>query len=257
MKLQEFPFDQQVIRLRIASWAWSKGSMQVENITKDEARHIMTDKLHTLVEWKPTEQLSIRQYDFWDAGDERWTSALAVYIPLRRVYGFYLNNIISMGFLISLIGIAVLFVSPDDLAGRLELTITLLLAAIAFAFVTAEYLPKVSYSNYMSEFFMMVYIFMGLEVVESVVANLIVRFKGKGDVSKAYAAIILDWTSIAVLGAAHLIYLLRILYIAKWRHRPPPDYEGLPYESCCRTRCCSGCCCAYETKKVLKDKKWD
>lgn len=253
MQLQEFPFDQQIIRFRIASWAWGKDSMVIENVTSDDARASMTKQLHHLVEWKPIENLSIREHEFWDYSDERWMSAVTIYIPLRRVVGFYLNNIISMGALIAFIGVAVLFEDPVNISNRLELAFTLFLAAVAFNFVIAEYLPKVSYSNYMTEFFMTIYVLMGIEVVETVAANLIVRFKGDGDTKKAPFALTLDWITIGVLLGLQLLYLLRIMYLAKWRSRPPPNYDNLPYRGCCS--CCYSKPADSTPDKVLPDKK--
>ena len=255
MSLHEFPFDQQIIRMRIASWAWGKDSMVIESITTDEARAQMSRSLNTLVEWKPIENLSIRQHDIWEAADDRFISALTVYIPIRRINGFYLNNVVSMGALMSFIGLGVMFEDPLDIGHRLELAFTLLLAAVAFNFVISEYIPKVSYSNYMTEMFMIIYIFMGVEVVETVATNLIVRFKGDGDPKKAPFSYTLDWITIGCLLGLQLLYMLRILYLAKWRRRPPPNYDDLPYRSCCN------CCYSKPNHQItyddLPDKKWD
>ena len=255
MALHEFPFDQQMIRMRIASWAWGNDSMVIESITTDESRAQMTKSLNALVEWKPTENLSIRHHDVWEAADDRFLSCLTVYIPLRRVNGFYLNNIVSMVALISFIGVSVLFEDPSNVSSRLELAFTLLLAAVAFNFVISEYIPKVSYANYMTEIFMVTYIFLGVEVVETVASNLIVRFKGGGDPKKAPFAYTLDWITIGTLLGLQLLYLLRIVYLAKWRRRPPPNYDDLPYRSCCN------CCYSNPNEPLtfddLPDKKWD
>lgn len=150
MKLHDFPFDQQVIKMRINSWAWGKDSMVVDCVNPDASLMAMSEQLHELVEWTPVETLSIRQHDFWDPCDERWVSAMTVYIPLRRLTWFYISNIFAMGFMLSLLGLAACFISPDLIADRLVYTVTLLLAAIAFNFVVSDYLPKANYGNYLT-----------------------------------------------------------------------------------------------------------
>lgn len=251
MQLHEFPFDQQVIRMRINSWAWAKDSMQVDWINSDESIRAMSEMLHELVEWKPTETLSLRQHDVWDSGDERWVSAFTLYIPLRRLTGFYFNNIMTMGFMLSILGLATCFISPDLISDRLVYSVTLLLAAIAFNFVVSDYVPKANYGNYMTEFFLVTYVFLGLEVLETVVNNLIVRFQNDGVPNSA--SHILDWCTIGVLGFMQFCYFFRILYLAKFRRHGRPNYDGEEVETCC-SKCC--CCCCSHGDEELELKKW-
>jgi len=145
----------------------------------------------------------------------------------RRYTGFYLKNICLLVFIIcydllqslpccrsltssalslAIMSWAIFIIPPDILNDRLQVSITLFLALVAFNFVISEIIPKISYSTKLSQYFIANYTFLMLNGMESVVSFLIFKYYALS------AALYLDWAAIAVFAITSSLYSLVFIY---------------------------------------------
>lgn len=66
-------------------------------------------------------------------------------MQVERYDAFYMYNIIFPLFLIVMMSFGSLFFPAEELDSRLSVTLTLVLTSVAFKFVVADSLPKISY----------------------------------------------------------------------------------------------------------------
>eukprot|EP00002_Diphylleia_rotans_P004578 TRINITY_DN13418_c0_g1_i1.p1 TRINITY_DN13418_c0_g1~~TRINITY_DN13418_c0_g1_i1.p1 ORF type:complete len:216 (-),score=40.03 TRINITY_DN13418_c0_g1_i1:321-968(-) len=78
--------------------------------------------------------------------------ATKVCLRVRRIPTYYLQNIVLIMFLLSLLGPLAFIVEVEDLGDRLSTILTLLLTAVAFKYVISSSLPKVPYNTLIDYF---------------------------------------------------------------------------------------------------------
>jgi hypothetical protein len=99
---------------------------------------------------------------------------------------------------------------------------------VAFNFVIAEEIPKVSHSTYISRYFFVTYLCIMLSIVENVIASIIATHVGQNEAN------ILDWVFLAANGATTVIFTIVFAIIGtrkgkKAPHKYPPhpsDRQG-------------------------------
>jgi hypothetical protein len=134
---------------------------------------------------------------------------------------------------------AVFFLDPLALDSRLSIGVTLFLAAVsrasfsvkfhffnskqvAFNFVIAEEIPRVSHSTHVSKYFLVTYTSLMLSIVENVIAFILAN-NASMDSAK-----ILDWVFLAAYGAVVVTYSVVLVIIGtlkgkKIPHQFPPE----------------------------------
>jgi len=78
--------------------------------------------------------------------------ASLVRLQVARRPQYYVNNIVGIITMLSLLGFLVFFLPVGDLADRINLILTLLLTAVAFKFVVAESIPRLGYQTHIDSF---------------------------------------------------------------------------------------------------------
>lgn len=104
-------------------------------------------------------------------GEYKSQAELKIILPVKRRYHFYLSNVVCIMGCLSLSGFTVFGIGTDDLGSRSQVSLTLLLTAVAYKFVILDLLPKVSYSTYLDLYinFSFFFLFM-LNVLNVIVA---------------------------------------------------------------------------------------
>eukprot|EP01045_Picozoa_sp_COSAG04_P014302 COSAG04_NODE_1062_length_8500_cov_11.838353_5_plen_738_part_00 len=74
-------------------------------------------------------------------------AAWALYLPIARREGYYIQNVIPLNAVIALLGFGVFFYPPEDISDRLGAIFMLLLTSTAFKFVYTDKLPNVDYAT--------------------------------------------------------------------------------------------------------------
>jgi hypothetical protein len=96
-------------------------------------------------------------------------------IMAQRVPDFFLFNIVGLLFLIVMFAASVVGIPYNDFADRLSTTMTLLLTAVAFKFVTNSWVPAVSYLTLLDKYTMLAICMIMLQVLENFIC---VMFEG-------------------------------------------------------------------------------
>jgi hypothetical protein len=225
LELQNFPFDQQTISLRVKSDSWAEDLLKLVNFTTDDQLESMIPNMD-MQEFEILTPMEVVEEHQWGAEDMRDYSQLCLAVQLKRKTGYYLKNIIFLVFMISVMEWGVFFVDTSALDSRLSIGVTLFLAAVAFNFVIAEEIPKVSHSTYISRYFFVTYLCIMLSIVENVIASIIATHVGQDEAN------ILDWVFLAANGATTVIFTIVFAVIGtrkgkKSPHKYPPHPHDL------------------------------
>ena len=97
------------------------------------------------------------------------TKPLFHMIYCTRNSTFYLFNIMIVLFIIVVLSATVKCIPIDEYASRLGVIMTALLTAVAFKFVTINWIPLVSYLTYLDWYFLATFSMMGMIVTENVI----------------------------------------------------------------------------------------
>eukprot|EP00029_Vermamoeba_vermiformis_P009253 TRINITY_DN4558_c0_g1_i1.p1 TRINITY_DN4558_c0_g1~~TRINITY_DN4558_c0_g1_i1.p1 ORF type:complete len:223 (-),score=45.66 TRINITY_DN4558_c0_g1_i1:130-798(-) len=191
------------------------------NFSSEEALEDMLVNMD-MQDWENLTPLEVFEEKPFSSEDRRNYSQVCLEIQLKRRTGYYLKNIIFLVLLISIMQWAVFFLDPLSLDSRLSIGVTLFLATVAFNFVIAEEIPKVSHSTHVSKYFLVTYTSLMLSIVENVIAFIL------ADNASTEAAKILDWAFLAVYGAVVVTYSIVLVIIGnrkgkKLPHQFPPE----------------------------------
>jgi len=159
LDLHDFPFDRQNLNI----------SFKMVGFEKDQALKIMLygDKIRVhiaaaaiLNEW--TIEPVIEQFGIQRHEKHCGPTSLEIRFRLQRIPKFYIYQIIIPLFLIVSLGFLSSTINFVDIADRLSIILTLLLTAVAFKYMVAEYLPRVPYvtilDKYVTTGFVMLFI---------------------------------------------------------------------------------------------------
>ena len=159
-----FPFDRQIFRLilgcsnaNIVGFDDSKGVPP----SFDEDNHMSSTVTFDHDTWR-IEKLS-----------GHITKPLFHMIYCTRNSTFYLFNIMVVNFIIVVLSATVYCIPIDQYASRLGVIMTALLTAVAFKFVTINWIPLVSYLTYLDWYFLATFSMMGMIVTENVLCVLL------------------------------------------------------------------------------------
>lgn len=159
--LHKFPFDQQVLTLRLESTNFDSSLLLFDFIGIDKpivysdqpfeqpipkGKYIASD--FALEEWtiddaKAIEQIHVLAYD-----RTSWAQFRVDLLVTRNYASYFWKIILELMFLLLMVW-GVLFLDSQELRYRLLLLFTLLLATVIFSFMLLQILPKVSYVTFL------------------------------------------------------------------------------------------------------------
>jgi len=178
MDIHEFPFDQHLLKINIGSYIYSAKSVKYVSIPTplfDENLKNVVKCAEKLPEWQPCGNAAIYEKEFLDE-DKRGVSEIHIDVPLQRKSGFYLTNVFSTIFCLNVLSWGIYTISITDFGDRLNLYFTLFLALVAFAFVLAELVPKVSHATPITSYLTLNYVITALSAIEGYVCHLLVNY---------------------------------------------------------------------------------
>eukprot|EP01083_Nonionella_stella_P063989 166364_1 len=228
MELQRFPFDRQFMNMSF--------NAHIKPVMEEEGPWNWILEYPT---WMPPELndqfnqkfavrmlSSITEYELlepWVDFDKE-EAPLSIRLRVNRLPSYYFGNIVFPNFLI-VAGCFSAFVVPrEDIADRLSVTVTLMLAAVAFRFIVSLMLPKVSYLTLMDYYLLLGFLALILLIAENAIAG-IPALEAYGAAIDLYSAIFFAGTWLIVhficLGALLSKEFLRI----SWREMDKIDRE--------------------------------
>lgn len=178
MDLEDFPFDEQTLSIELESMTEdanelvfafrpSKGAaidIQGRNVTVP-TNVIIPREIH-LPEWTIT-GIEVRESKYLYYEGTKAFSHLRFDLKLARRIGYYVWKIMAVLVILVVLSWGVFLIEPADVGNRLAVSITLLLAAVAFAFVTGSLIPRVSYLTLLDLYVLGCYILLFLAAAES------------------------------------------------------------------------------------------
>lgn len=183
MDLHDFPFDNQVLPVEIESSAFPArrvvfgyaGNRREERgwIVPVKPEEVLESSVR-LPEWK-IEAIQVRElgryYRFEDASYSRYR----IEILVSRRSGFYVWKVIVIEALIVALSWVVFLLDAGEIGNRSAVSVTLLLATVAFSYVVSGITPRVSYLTLLDWFLLGCFVLIFLSCLESAVVYLLHR----------------------------------------------------------------------------------
>ncbi len=176
-KLQEYPFDEQVIAIQIEDAANSR-TVQVFEIDRETGmapEWILTDwRIAGATARHDTHLFETSFGDPQEPGSSEY-SRVSLELSLGRVVFPYLLKTVLPLLVITLVAGLSFYVHPREMEVRSGMCVTTLLAAIALHLSGNDGLPRVGYSTVMDQFFVFSYLLILLAMVQTVANGRLVR----------------------------------------------------------------------------------
>jgi len=186
MDLAMFPLDSDGISISVGP----KDETNDKCVIKiDPKKHGFPDapgdriKKSNLAEWS-VDVPSVRLGLSGPTGSGNFYSNIEFCIMVHRNFMYYMWKVLAIVYLLIASMFVIFVMDPvDDFADRINICLTLILAAVAFLYVVGESLPKVPYLTLLDKLMLLAFFFIFLGGVESLVVLLAARH-GKGDLQK-------------------------------------------------------------------------
>lgn len=155
MDLKLFPFDFNLIRLRVIGSIGTNKEVKLFWRKNRKLKHVLTDStIDQLTEWYVIADriFAERMNTAWSTREKEYLqkrklcfemNAIEITIPIQREYGFYMKKIMLILSILCITGWTIIYI--DEFVERLNIASALLLAAIAFLYIVNEAIPKLSY----------------------------------------------------------------------------------------------------------------
>jgi hypothetical protein len=172
LELRDFPFDRQPLTIIVTSHhhrttVLLKPDPDIPSKVRTEFMVLPEFRL-TNVQWHE------KKAD--DSKEDFGTYSLlhAAIVAVRKPQ-YYIYNVLVPILLLSLMAFAVFFFEVSELGDRLSVALTLVLTSVAFKFVVAADLPKISYNTLLDDYILGNFMFLAVIVLENVIVHYIGR----------------------------------------------------------------------------------
>jgi len=207
-ELQNFPFDAQDLTITVSMNCANEGPVPVEFIDTDKDRdppQLGVDTVNFAFDdiWvlSPSVKPEITTVG---ATAKRRFPAVHLRACVCRKPNFILLNVAAPTSVIAFLSMTTFFVPPADTADRLELSITILLTAVAFKFASASYLPQISYQTLVDKFCLLCTSFIVLANLSHVILGVLFHWVNVQDATldavnvASLVAMVVTWLSVQV-----------------------------------------------------------
>jgi len=160
----EFPLDRQVLQIPIQTFGWNRDELRIP----ERGNRIGFDRSFTIPEWE-TLGVTSRQED--REGVLRFVTE----IEIGRRVGYYLWKILLPLGVFVCVAWSTFWLTRDVLAQRQRQSATAIVSVVAFQFVAAASLPRVSYLTLMDRLFLWTYVCLGLTLITNVLHKRLYR----------------------------------------------------------------------------------
>jgi hypothetical protein len=186
MQLKQFPFDSQVFSINFESFHWKAEDCELLRLPAHALQYPPKSPLDRwitmsedvrLQEWN-IQSIEVKEvmkrYEF----EDRTYSQAQVCVSIKRKYGYYVLKLMSILLLIVIMCWTVFLIPPQQFSDRLSIIVTLFLSAVAFNFVGASAIPRISYMTQFDLYVIWSYVLIVLVVVESSISFLYFTYAG-------------------------------------------------------------------------------
>ena len=166
--LDQFPFDHHTLEIEMESFRWPKKNI----VFISSENRFQISKHDMLPEWGvigTKSEVKVKK----EIRDRDLFSEFVGEIFIHRRAGFYIFKIMMPLMLIVICSWSVFWMKTDDLADRMSVSLTVLLAVVAYQFIIVADLPKVPTITYMDAILLLSFVFMVAVVFENIIVNII------------------------------------------------------------------------------------
>lgn len=169
MDLHAFPYDQQKLHIDVESSFHATKFIKLVTAAEDAAlySHKCTEHSEFQIN-RGALDTTINKVEFVtedDADFERYSLILHV----SRRPGFYVGKVGLVNLICVVIGCSISFISPESPGDRLAINSTMFLTLVAFQFVIADQMPKISYFTLLDYLVLICYVIMIANVTQTIV----------------------------------------------------------------------------------------
>ena len=172
---RDFPFDSQVLPVHLESFAWNKNVLTIRPIDGQTG----FDPSFTLPEWTVT-GVHAKATEIKRTRTPEPFSRVTFEIELDRKAGFYVWKIFLPLFVIVSISWTTFWLNNEMLGRRLGVSVTGILTVIAYQFIVAGIIPRVSYLTALDKVALLSMLTIAATLVVSIVVD---RVKGRNEVA--------------------------------------------------------------------------
>jgi hypothetical protein len=182
MDLHDFPFDEQIITFSLESQNETADKMvffvqpvkggvavDVQDRRVPIPRSAIFGREIHLPEWTIT-GVDVQESKATYYGGTEAYSHLTYDVKIARRIGYYVWKVMSVLVMLVILSWIIFLIDPGDIGNRMAVSITLFLAAVAFAFVTGSLIPRVSYLTLLDKYTLGCYVLLFLAPLESLMA---------------------------------------------------------------------------------------
>jgi len=173
--LKRFPFDRQSMNIGVRFMDFEK-EKDLKVMFYDEQVKIHFASSATSHEWHIAP--SIEHYGMRYDKDHGGPTSLEVRFRIERIPTFYVRQVVLPLFLVVLLGWTSSTVDLMDVSSRLGVSLTLLLTAVAFKYIVAEFLPRVPYTTYLDAYVLMNFSMLFFGAMEQAIVKVISDHNG-------------------------------------------------------------------------------
>jgi len=171
LELKDFPFDQQIFMIQLASVGYSPQEIELVN---DSSSRTGIASRFSLIDWDILD---------WDLTFEPFKPSLGeediagakFSIKAQRQYGYFIVKVIIPLFLIVMMSWIVFWIDPKESGTQINVAITTMLTLIAYRFAVGSDIPKVSYLTRIDYFILAATFLVFASLIEVVVTSTYAR----------------------------------------------------------------------------------
>jgi len=199
--LQKFPFDAQNLQIVVSPFA--SGAVRIDLKADKEMTRLLPGRFLELEQWKLRGVTALEETT--SIGDTFQFEQIEFRLSAHRRAAFYVWTIMLPLIVMLIVAWSVLWIAPANFAQQLGISMPTFLSVIAFSYAMAFTLPRVPYLTFINAFFLSVYLFVFLSVLETVAIYAIGRSGKEG------MAATLHGTGRWLFPSAHLVTITAIV----------------------------------------------
>ena len=196
-ELEHFPFDVQALTITV-----SCNRPQTEVTVLEDcytgAKSMLRNQFTVMTDFDLSGPVMQEEID----EEMRKYPLLHIYFIGQRRAAYYMWNIGLPNFLLSVLVFTSFAISPSDLADRLSVTLTLVLTSVAFKYMVAQELPRISYLTLLDKYILLSFAFLALVGGQNTLAAMVEN--------ESFHFPIVDYSRYAIEATFVLIHVLLV-----------------------------------------------
>jgi neurotransmitter-gated ion-channel len=173
--LQRFPFDSQNLQIVIASFG--SGATRLDLMANNAVTQLLPGHFLELEQWKLAGITTLTRTEM--IGQILPVEQIEFSLLASRRPGFYIWTIMLPLSVMLVVSWSVLWIAPANFGQQLGIAMPTFLSVIAFSYAMGFTLPRVPYLTFINAFFLTIYLFVFLTVLETVAIYAIGRSEKK------------------------------------------------------------------------------